>query len=467
MVYAAGYDDSNDTGKVSIINGNTDKLVGNIEIDVDNFEQAAIAVNPATHLVFVADFGSGRLAIIGPNSTKTFGTAYIQGLSGLLVDPSRNLLYLVNNIDDQVDVRNGSNLAPISKISLPFRPIENIDSDYPSRMTINPTSNMIYDVGYDNNTNTYSVFVLNGNTHKLAANIETKSQPIKLAIDPANNLVYAVNLDDTASLINGTTNELISEGVKIGDPNPTATGDLSAMAINPATDRVYYSFDNDHNKIVVMDPNKMVFPYTLNIPASHYYNLSLYVTRKAVNFSAIDSFMRNFPVPIKLVFNTENVAFNPFTGLAYVVNYNDNSVSIINASTRYVIATISVGNGPDSIAINSDTNLVYVANYFDNSVSVINASTRSPVTTISVGNGPDNIAINSDTNLVYVANYFDNSVSVINASTNKLEATIEVGLSPEVLSIDPASNIISVFGDPDYKASFIDGKTNNVSRIEP
>ena len=47
-------------------------------------------------------------------------------------------------------------------------------------------------------------------------------------------------------------------------------------------------------------------------------------------------------------------------------------------------ATIPVGIGPDGVAVDPAAHAVYVANYFDGTVSVIDAATRAVTATIGV-----------------------------------------------------------------------------------
>jgi YVTN family beta-propeller protein len=66
---------------------------------------------------------------------------------------------------------------------------------------------------------------------------------------------------------------------------------------------------------------------------------------------------------------------DPATNTDYVVNFADNSVSVIETATNEVTATISIGNYPERIAVDSGTHFAYVTNYESNLVSAIDAVT--------------------------------------------------------------------------------------------
>ena len=78
----------------------------------------------------------------------------------------------------------------------------------------------------------------------------------------------------------------------------------------------------------------------------------------------------------------------------------------------------------------SDTNTIYVANANDNTLSVINGTTRKVIGTITVGNSPIGIGVNDLTNTIYVANSGDNSVSVIDGAANKVVARVMFNIKP-------------------------------------
>jgi YVTN family beta-propeller protein len=92
-------------------------------------------------------------------------------------------------------------------------------------------------------------------------------------------------------------------------------------------------------------------------------------------------------------------------------------VSVIDASTRTVTATVPVGKNPGGVAVDPVTHTAYVTNGYlanrdDNTVSVIDGSTRTVTATVPVGKGPQGVAVDPGTHTVYVTSE-DNTVSVI------------------------------------------------------
>src|SRR5271167_883174 len=55
----------------------------------------------------------------------------------------------------------------------------------------------------------------------------------------------------------------------------------------------------------------------------------------------------------------------------YITNSGSSTVSVIDAASNTVVATVTVGSGPTGVAITPDGTQAYVTNQNENSVSVI------------------------------------------------------------------------------------------------
>jgi gliding motility-associated-like protein len=138
------------------------------------------------------------------------------------------------------------------------------------------------------------------------------------------------------------------------------------------------------------------------------------------------------------------VLINPAGTLVYVANTADNTVSIIDAKTNTVTATIPVKNGPMQMCLSPDGKQLYVTNSGDfvqgamppGTVTVINTANNTIIATIPVGQYPIGIFATADGSKVYVNNDFGSgntnqgTVSVINTASMTVEKTINVGQDP-------------------------------------
>src|SRR5271157_3049767 len=122
---------------------------------------------------------------------------------------------------------------------------------------------------------------------------------------------------------------------------------------------------------------------------------------------------------------------------AYITNYGNNNVSVIDTVTNTVIATVNVGTGPGGVAVTLDETKVYVVNVWDSTVSVIDTGTNTVTATVNVGTFPVGVAVSPNGTEAYVANYGDNNVSVIDTGTNTVIAKVNVGKGPGGVAVTP------------------------------
>ena len=128
--------------------------------------------------------------------------------------------------------------------------------------------------------------------------------------------------------------------------------------------------------------------------------------------------------------------------LAYVANYGDGTVTVIDTATNAVVGPpISVGRSPFDVAIAPDDTRAYVTNANAHTISVIDTATLSVVATIGLdpelGGFLRSIAITPDGRRAYVTDTSDNDgVWVVDTRTNtftqliRIHAPIAVAVSP-------------------------------------
>jgi YVTN family beta-propeller protein len=88
------------------------------------------------------------------------------------------------------------------------------------------------------------------------------------------------------------------------------------------------------------------------------------------------------------------VAVNPATNLIYVVNHEDNTVTVIDGISGKALAMVKVGEKPQGIAIDAKANRIYVANVHGDSVSVINGAQNAVIETLRTGRNPYALVVN-------------------------------------------------------------------------
>src|SRR4029077_6117819 len=115
---------------------------------------------------------------------------------------------------------------------------------------------------------------------------------------------------------------------------------------------------------------------------------------------------------------------------AYIGNFGDQSISVIDTSTNTVIDTVHLApNDVQGIAVSTDGSRVYAAGGENGMVSVIDTATDTVIATIPVGRAPRSVAVNPAGTRVYVGNSTDNDhggFTVIDATNNTVVTAIPV-----------------------------------------
>ncbi len=104
----------------------------------------------------------------------------------------------------------------------------------------------------------------------------------------------------------------------------------------------------------------------------------------------------------------------------YATNWGDSTVSVIDASSKKVTATIPVGNHPSAMAF-GPSGILFVADSNSDAISVVDTNTNQTVRTISVSlyenaplsSSPEGLAVDKDKKYLYVVNSGNNDVVVI------------------------------------------------------
>jgi YVTN family beta-propeller protein len=150
---------------------------------------------------------------------------------------------------------------------------------------------------------------------------------------------------------------------------------------------------------------------------------------------------------------------------AYVGNFKDNTVSVIDTDTGKVVATVPVAAGPHGMAITQDGRTVYVSGDGSSSLDIIDTATDKVVKTINVGKAPNGIALTPDDRLLLVTVYGEDRIAFIDTSTRSVIATLAVP-KPHTLAISPDGKLayVTVQEPGHFGLALIDVGTRSIVR---
>jgi YVTN family beta-propeller protein len=268
--------------------------------------------------------------------------------------------------------------------------------------------------------------------------VRVGSKPVSIAVNDQTGTAYVVNLGDgTVSVLDGRRDTVVAT-VRVGS-------EPYAIAANSKTGKVYVS-RSDNSQITEIDGATNT-PTGIKLSSADFFAID--TTRNTLYLTGYESgaltmldgathAVTKRPAGMHLW----GITLDERTGTAYVARSGSADVIALRAGAAPVI--IPVGKIPCASAFNPKTNMLYVVNYGDDSLSVIDAATGRPKATVPVGKEPKAVAVDVAKNLIYVANTHGNSVTVIDGADNQVLATLAAGKNPYALAINPGSDKLHV-----------------------
>ncbi|PRC43380.1 hypothetical protein C6A85_000000105640, partial [Mycobacterium sp. ITM-2017-0098] len=162
------------------------------------------------------------------------------------------------------------------------------------------------------------------------------------------------------------------------------------------------------------------------------------------------------------------------SGSVVVANSGDDSVSVLDAGTLTLVATIAMGGEPTAIAVSDDRAYVSVAAAGHDTVSVIDLGTRTIIKTYPVAFGVTALAVGADGKRVYAGRAAHDrvDVAVIDVTAERV-GTIEIGRGPaaniDALRVDPAGKRLyaAVTDARGSRLVVVDTETTKTLRVVP
>lgn len=140
------------------------------------------------------------------------------------------------------------------------------------------------------------------------------------------------------------------------------------------------------------------------------------------------------------------IALEPATTpRVWLVNQDNDSVSVFNGSTNARVAEIAVGTRPRSVARAPDGRM-WVVNKGDATISIVNAGTLAVAQTVALprASQPFGLAFAPDGSAAYVALEGSGQLLKLNASTGATLGSVAVGANPRHVSVTAASDLVLV-----------------------
>jgi YVTN family beta-propeller protein len=251
----------------------------------------------------------------------------------------------------------------------------------------------------------------------LVASVRVNGTPAAMAYDPQTNEVD-VTTTDTAQLF------LLSASTLSYDAVVPVGGGPGAIAYDSATDSLWVA--NSNNVTVVSDRTHSV---------------------EAV---------------LSATFGPAAVAVDPTDDRAYVATYDDQNLTVYNATSYRELAVVPIDPNPLGLLVDPATGDVFAAclNGTVGRVDVVSGASFNVLARLTVGNTPSNLLLDPLTNEVVVTNEFSSNLSLISPDSLRVVGAVKLsGFYPWGITYDPATQQLFL-SDADLN---IDTSTGNES----
>jgi len=216
----------------------------------------ALAVDNATHEVFVSNTGSDNVTVLSDAAHAIVGTIPVGSEPyGLAVDPSTGDVYVANGGSDNVSVISADTLSVVATVPV---------SADPMGVAFDPVTGELFVADHDSN----QVTVISAATASVVATVPVGLAPYGVAVDTSSGAVYVTDEGSSnVSVISAVDHEIIATVPVV---YPYATADLQGIAYDPRDGLVwagagaYYAVVIDPGSQTVRDfvntdPSAVVF----------------------------------------------------------------------------------------------------------------------------------------------------------------------------------------------------------------
>ncbi len=331
------------------------------------------------------------------------------------------------------------------------RPTDGLDGSLISREGV--ALNSVTGSAYVVDTKKNMVAIIDGKTHT-ATSVQVGLEPVAIAVNSVTNRIYVANHGSgTVSVIDGASGHLLAS-VVVG-PLPYV------VVVNSVTNRIYVS-NIYSNQLTTLDgkTNQTTSMKAVSADAmvvdeerNRLYLMGYEGSKLAVLDGATGT-LKQVPLGVP---HQWGLAIQRTLGTVYVTRIGNADMVALDAKTGSTVAT-RTGSYPCAVAINATTSRAYVANYADDTVTVIDLKRHVPVATIKVGKQPQALAVDEERNTVYVANRHGDSVTVIDGASNQAIETVSAGQNPYAIAVDAKTGaaFAADSGEPAYTVIEID-----------
>jgi YVTN family beta-propeller protein len=381
------------------------------------------------------EFGSVSTTLTLFNNSLTTGDFEPgNGLGPLqaVVDPSTGLVYIPDQLSDNVTVLNGTSGQVVDAFPAGRSP-EGVALASSGRLLVS-----------DFGSNT--VVELNETTGALLGSVYVGTGPTSIVYDPSNGEAYVIESGrGNVTAINVST--LRTNG------NFKAGASPNDVVLDSGQNQLWVDNTYSSNVTVI---NLTSGRSIANLPLGSYPGQEAYDAQLGAVFIASEN--PAYPGTVT-EFNDSNLtlvrtitvgsdpyglAFDPSLGYLYAVNTYTQNLSVVNASSGRVLANVPLPAQPFTAVFDGPSDVVFEIAYWSSTVVMLSPLNGSVRSSASVGYLPYGAALVPTNHELFVPNNLNSSTSVVNGTTHLISRGIHGESGPEDAIYDPASGDVYV-----------------------
>ena len=139
-------------------------------------------------------------------------------------------------------------------------------------------------------------------------------------------------------------------------------------------------------------------------------------------------------------------------------------IGIVDLSTLKLVKVLRGVSDPEQLAVSRDGKRLFVASEDTGQGFVLDAGDGHVIAKLAVGGEPEGVTLSPDGRHVYMSSEEDHHVAVIDVATNKIAATLNVGQRPRFTEFSDDGAIAFVSGENDGTITVIDARALKVLR---
>lgn len=387
----------------------------------------AVAVDPVTRAVYVAESSSNQVLIWSSAGTQIKALDVLQRPTAVFLDGTTSRAYVANTSSNSLSVINTSSQAVVSHLPL---------ASAPSGVAYDSVGQRIYATNFLTDT----IAAINPSTRAVVATWRTGTSPWAVAVDGTLRQLYSLNDGEGTLTTLSTVDGRILKTTNVGRP-------VRVVKASPSSRRVFVT---SAEALTVIDGNTLNVLATVTVGsrpvgiALDEANNRIYVANQqsgtisvvnATTFQVVDTFRP----PLG---NMWGLTIDPSARRLYAAIIKNTiadfgGVEVLNADTGAFVAQIACG--AEMVAVNSRTRTVYATDISGNAVGVIDGRGNAFSSAEPVGTAPRDLVVDEASGLVYVGNLGDGTVSIVDAAVAATAPTITA--QPQSQTVNVGANV--------------------------